>query len=105
MTKIVKFPKERRALPTDPGTVTVRRVCGVLRTPLFLALYWLRLPVLMVCKLFSGPLLLAFLAGLIFFPDYRHIAFTAGAVSFGAFVVQWLYDSLLLRLSPDELLL
>ncbi len=114
MSNIVKFPK-RLARPAPeqieaasadempPHRSTLAKVGRILRTPLFLVLYWLRLPVLMVCRVVSVPLLFAFLAGLYFFPDHRHMAWAAAGVSFAAFVMQWLYDWLLMRLSPEGL--
>jgi uncharacterized MAPEG superfamily protein len=113
------FPKSRRSLPglhlsagkikaAMPKASTVKGIFAWLwlavRLPLFLVLYWLRLPVTMVCNLISVPLLLAFLFGLLFaLPEYRSMVWGVGCVSFVAFALHWAYDSLLMWLSPDNM--
>jgi hypothetical protein len=113
------FPKSRRSLPdlnisTDkikaamPKASTVKSIFTWLwlavRFPLFLVLYWLRLPITMVCNLVSAPALLAFLAGFFFISGdspHRPIVWIFGGMSFAAFTLGWFYDSLLLVLAPE----
>ena len=81
MGNIVKFPKRpegpqpaeldadsikaaiRPPRPTLPGLLAW--LWRLLRLPLFLVLYWLRLPIVGLCNLVSVPALLAFLAPLV----------------------------------------
>lgn len=74
----------------------------VLRVPLFLVLYWLRMPVVMVCHFVSGPTLLAFLITLVAFRDKTHMLVGFGVVSFMSFVIAWAYDYVLMLLSPQD---
>lgn len=86
--------------PSKVGTL----LWSIVRVPLFLVLYWLRLPVMLVCRLISVPALLAFLFSLYAFPD-RHAMVTGfGVLSFGAFAALWLYDTLLMWLSPQDMM-
>jgi hypothetical protein len=79
-----------------------RTTWSVARLPLHLLLYWLRWPVLIACKLVSLPMLFAFLFSLYAFPERRTMVWTFGVLSFAFFVAFWLYDSLLLWLSPQR---
>lgn len=84
------------------------RLLSLLRLPLFLVLYWLRFPVLMVCNFVFVPALLAFLAGLWLshhVPQYRAMVWGVGGLSFAAFVLRWAYDSLLIWLAPADFVL
>ncbi|MET3135228.1 hypothetical protein AAKU55_005536 [Oxalobacteraceae bacterium GrIS 1.11] len=123
MGKIVKFPKgvtvaaaatdepDRQGAAQRPraGLLGVLpRLLSLLRLPLFLVLYWLRFPVLMVCNFVSIPALLAFLAGLWLShhaPQYRPMVWGVGGLSFAAFVLRWAYDSLLMWLAPADFVL
>lgn len=124
MSNIVRFPKRPEApqtaeLDADSIKAAVRLprpslpallawLWRLLRLPLFLVLYWLRLPVLMVCNLVSVPAMLAFLAGLWLSshaPQYRPMVWGIGGVSFAAFLLHWAYDSLLMWLAPDGVVL
>ena len=75
----------------------------LVRVPLFLVLYWLRLPVMLVCNFVSIPMLFLFLFSWYAFPDKTHMVVAFGVVSFGAFVILWTYDYVLMLLSPQEL--
>lgn len=75
---------------------------GSMRTVLFLVLYWLRLPVVIVARLISVPMLFAFLFSLWAFPERHVMVITLGVTSFAAFALMWLYDSLLMLLSPTD---
>jgi hypothetical protein len=120
MGNIVKFPKRpegpqpaeldadsikaaiRPPRPTLPGLLAW--LWRLLRLPLFLVLYWLRLPIVGLCNLVSVPALLAFLAGFFLIPSdapIRGLVWFVGGVSLAAFALGWLYDSLLLALAPE----
>jgi hypothetical protein len=113
MATVVKFPKPpRRELPelnvgrieAAPRRGSFERVLAIawlmVRLPLFLLLYWLRLPVVLVCELVWIPTLLAFLFACYAFPDKTPMIWTLGTLSFAAFVVRVAYDFVLMALSP-----
>jgi hypothetical protein len=126
MSNVVKFPKRVRRPALDragrEGLVRVPRVddpkatngfglrsplrvfLAVLQVPLFLVLYWLRLPVMLLCQLVSVPMLFAFLFTLYAFPDKTPMVVGFGVVSFVAFAVLWTYDLVLMALSPQDMM-
>ncbi len=121
MSNVIKFPKGtpqresirgkvstqnwvRRLLPLWAAILaTLVGIGMVIRYPLFLVLYWLRFPVMLICNLISIPLLFAWLFALYAFPDKTAMIWGFGLVSLGAFVVTWIYDLILGFLSPTEL--
>lgn len=116
---VVKFPKPRRSLPAIdisadkikkvivPRTSTVKSVfvwlCLIIRLPVFLVMYWLRLPVIFLCNLVSVPMLLAWLFAWYAFPDKTQMVWGFGTLSFVAFVIAWSYDFVLMAISPQEM--
>lgn len=121
MANVLKFPKKfkpprvsrvmaadiERIKATAPARNTLLGVLAfawmLVRIPLFLVLYWLRLPVMLVCNFVSIPALFAFLFSWYAFPDKTRMVVAFGVVSFAAFVVLWAYDYVLMRLSPQDL--
>lgn len=103
-----QVPEEQGASSSAPAGTTPSKVgtllWSIVRVPLFLVLYWLRLPVMLVCRLISAPALLAFLFSLYAFPDKHAMVTGFGVLSFGAFVGLWLYDTLLMWLSPQDMM-
>lgn len=75
-----------------------------LRTPVFLVLYWLRLPVVFLCNIVSIPMLFAWLFSLYAFPDKVAMIWGFGLMSFTAFVIAWTYDYVLMLLSPMDMI-
>ena len=76
----------------------------LLRIPVFLVLYWLRLPVMVICNAVSIPALFAFLFSWFAFPDKPRMIVALAVASFGALVVQWVYDYVLMLLSPQDMM-
>lgn len=124
MGNIVRFPKQPEGHPpteldadsikaalrpprsTLPGLLAW--LWRVLRLPLFLVLYWLRLPIVGLCNLVSAPAMLAFFAGFFLIPSdepIRGLVWFVGGVSLAAFALAWFYDSLLLALAPEGLVI
>ena len=81
----------------------------VLRYAVFYPLMWLRILVSAVCHIATVALLIGWLLGLLLIPDTSAHRMTAlwamGGGSFVAFLVSWLYDGLLLLLSPEPIFL
>jgi hypothetical protein len=120
MGNVVKFPKGKRALPpldldatkikeAMPKAATVKGVLAwlflMVRLPLFLVMYWLRLPIIFLCNLVSIPMLLAWLFAWYAFPDKTAMVWGFGIVSFLAFVIAWTYDFILMAISPQEMMM
>jgi hypothetical protein len=122
MSNVLKFPKKKFQGPpverlkridlaalkaAAPSRASLRCALAVawmlVRVPLFLVMYWLRLPVMLVCNFVSIPALSAFLFSLYAFPEKTNMVWGFGVVSFGAFVVLWIYDFVLMLLSPQDL--
>lgn len=118
MTNIVKFPKAKqpassievsaeRIRAIMPRGATVKVVLSwawlIVRLPLFLVMYWLRLPVMLVCNFISVPLLFAWLFAWYAFPEKTAMVWGFATMSFTAFAVLWLYDFVLMLLSPQEM--
>jgi hypothetical protein len=77
------------------------------RSMLFILLYWLRIPVVGFFRLISGPLLLFCFVGYFLLPPahkWEILAFSAG-LSLSSFVLAFLFDCLLAKLSPDNFLI
>lgn len=72
------------------------------RIPIFLVMLWLRPPIAIVCQLIAGPSLFAFLFCWYAFPIPKML-WGIGALSFSAFVLLWVYDLILMFLSPMDM--
>lgn len=122
MSNVVKFPKAKRGLPAldldaakikakaaMPKAATIKGVLAwlllLVRVPVFLVMYWLRLPVMFVCNLVSVPMLLAWLFSLYAFPDKHAMVWGFGIVSFAAFVMGWMYDFILMAIAPQDMMM
>lgn len=119
MSNIVKFPHGKESTPepyeakprhvpelqthNDQPSAVWTKLWMIVRVPLFLVLYWLRAPVMLVCNLISFPLLLMWLFAWIAWPERTVLVWGFATISFGAFVVLWLYDTLLMALSPQDI--
>lgn len=81
----------------------------MLRYMVFYPLMWLRIVVCFVCHLATVGLLIAWLLGLLLIPEtsiHRStVLWALGGGSFVAFCIGWLYDGLLLFLSPEPIFL
>ncbi len=121
MNNIVKFPKPARPSPAPGASLNMEKVKAampkastikgilswvwlIVRLPVFLVLYWLRFPVVFICNIISIPLLIAFLFSLYAFPDKHAMIWGFGIVSFIAFVIEWIYDFVLMALSPQPIM-
>lgn len=75
----------------------------ILRIPLFFVMCWLRLPIALVCELISVPSLFAFLFCWYAFPVPKML-WGIGLLSFTSFALLWIYDFILMAISPFETL-
>lgn len=75
---------------------------------LVMILMWLRKPLRMCLGLISVPAMIALpivAFGLHDFPNKSMVVWSLVALSFGSFCIKWLYDTLVMKLSPDPLFL
>lgn len=85
----------------------LKALTTVSRVILFYLLLWLRVPVVLVLQAFTSLAAIAFIIMLVVrgwgnaFSEFWPMLL----ISFGAFVVRWLYDGILMVLSPEDLLL
>lgn len=116
----VNFSKSKRVLPdlnlraikikkvTMPKASTVKIMlvwlCIGVRWTIYLFLYWLRLPVTILCNIISIPMMLAWLFAWYAFPDKVSMVWGFGTISFLAFVISWAYDFVLMAISPQEII-
>jgi hypothetical protein len=76
----------------------------VVRIPVFLVLYWLRLPVMLLCNVLSIPTLFLFLFAWFAFPEHTTMVKAFGTTSFVAFVGAYCYDMLLMAIAPGDMM-
>lgn len=117
MADVIQFPKAAAPPPVEVSAESIKAavprrsavrgigafVWACLRLPLFLILYWLRFPVAIVCRFFAFPVLLIFLFTLYAFPEKTNMHIGLGVASFIGFAGLWLYDLVLMALSPEEM--
>lgn len=85
----------------------LKALTAVLRVILFYLLLWLRVPVVLVLQAFTSLAAIAFVAMLVVrgWENAFSVFWPMLLISFGAFVVRWIYDGVLMLLSPEDLLL
>lgn len=75
----------------------------VVRMPLFLMLYFLRAPVIVLCSMLYLPLFLLALFAWYGFPEKPQMWGSCGVISLVSFMLMYVYDLVLSWLSPHEL--
>ena len=85
----------------------LKALTAVLRVILFYLLLWLRVPVVLVLQAFTSLAAIAFIVMLVVrgWENAFSVFWPMLLISFGAFVVRWIYDGILVLLSPEDLLL
>jgi len=116
MSNVVKFPKGRAHAPASnckaegktplPGRkrcAACQALWAAFRVSLFLVLYWLRMPLVLVCSVVTLPMFLLAVFAWYAFPEKPQMFGSFGAVSFTAFVILYGYDLLLAWLLPQKM--
>lgn len=77
------------------------------RVILFYVLMWLRVPLVLITQAFTSLSAVAFVIMLIVrgWSNTIEVFWPLLAISFGAFMLRWIYDGILLLLSPEDILL
>lgn len=76
----------------------------LVRWPVFLAMCWLRPPIVFVCNLVSIVGLMAWLFSWYAFPEKPEMVWGICIASFGAFFIAWAYDFILMAISPEDMM-
>ena len=79
----------------------------LLRVSAFYVLLWIRIPLVLICEGVTSLSAVAFLVMLIVrgWSNAIEVFWPLLAFSFGAFVLRWIYDGILMLLSPEEIAL
>jgi hypothetical protein len=77
-------------------------VLGAVRVSVFVVMYWLRFPIVSLCNWVATPCLLAWLFSWYAFPEKTQMVWSFAGMSLAAFAVAWLYDVVLMALSPQD---
>jgi hypothetical protein len=119
MSNVVKFQKTNNAFSSSglsiakikeamPNGSAIKTVLSwmwlVVRLPVFLILYWLRLPIVLLCNLISIPMMFAWLFAWYAFPEKTAMVWGFAVISLLCFVISWTYDFILMALSPQEIM-
>ena len=85
----------------------LKALTTVLRVILFYLMLWLRVPIVLVLQAFTSLAAIAFVIMLVVrgWGNAFSVFWPLLVISFGAFAVRWIYDGVLLILSPDDLML
>jgi hypothetical protein len=66
-------------------------------------MFWLRPIVVMVCNLVSVPMLFCWLFSWYAFPERPKMVWGSAIISFVAFAATWVYDAILIAISPKDM--
>mgnify|MGYP003436016852 FL=1 len=79
----------------------------IFRVVIFYVLLWIRVPVALILQAVTSLSALAFVVMLIVrgWSNAIDVFWPLLAFSFGAFVLRWIYDGILMLVSPEELFL
>ena len=87
--------------------IIIKLLIILLRVSAFYVLLWIRIPLVLICEGVTSLSAVAFLVMLIVrgWSNAIEVFWPLLAFSFGAFVLRWIYDGILMLLSPEEIAL
>ncbi len=87
--------------------IIIKFLIILLRVSAFYVLLWIRIPLVLICEGVTSLSAVAFLVMLIVrgWSNAFEVFWPLLAFSFGAFVLRWIYDGILMLLSPEEIAL
>ncbi len=87
--------------------IIIKFLIILLRVSAFYVLLWIRIPLVLICEAVTSLSAVAFLVMLIVrgWSNAIEVFWPLLAFSFGAFVLRWIYDGILMLLSPEEIAL
>ena len=89
------------------GVVMLKTISIIFRVILFYVLLWIRVPVALILQAVTSLSAMAFVVMLVVrgWSNAIDVFWPLLAFSFGAFVLRWIYDGILMLVSPEELFL
>ena len=89
------------------GVVMLKTISIIFRVVIFYVLLWIRVPVALILQAVTSLSAMAFVVMLIVrgWSNALDVFWPLLAFSFGAFVLRWVYDGILMLVSPEELFL
>ena len=95
----------RRFCRMSLGVVMLKTISIIFRVILFYVLLWIRVPVALILQAVTSLSAMAFVVMLIVrgWSNAIDVFWPLLAFSFGAFVLRWIYDGILMLVSPEEL--
>lgn len=87
--------------------IIIKFLIILLRVSAFYVLLWIRISLVLICEGVTSLSAVAFLVMLIVrgWSNAIEVFWPLLAFSFGAFVLRWIYDGILMLLSPEEIAL
>ena len=85
----------------------LKTISIIFRVVIFYVLLWIRVPVALILQAVTSLSAMAFIVMLIVrgWSNALDVFWPLLAFSFGAFVLRWVYDGILMLVSPEELFL
>ena len=85
----------------------LKTISIIFRVVIFYVLLWIRVPVALILQAVTSLSAMAFIVMLIVrgWSNALDVFWPLLAFSFGAFVLRWIYDGILMLVSPEELFL
>jgi hypothetical protein len=85
----------------------LKTISIIFRAIIFYVLLWIRVPVALILQAVTSLSAMAFIVMLIVrgWSNALDVFWPLLAFSFGAFVLRWIYDGILMLVSPEELFL
>ena len=89
------------------GVMMLKTISIIFRVIIFYVLLWIRVPVALILQAVTSLSAMAFIVMLIVrgWSNALDVFWPLLAFSFGAFVLRWVYDGILMLVSPEELFL
>lgn len=85
----------------------LKTISIIFRVIIFYVLFWIRVPVALILQAVTSLSAMAFVVMLLVrgWSNALDVFWPLLAFSFGAFVLRWVYDGILMLVSPEELFL
>jgi hypothetical protein len=99
------MPDAAQSFGATAGGLAVGAGLGVLkmvRHIAFVALAWLRIPLSLLCQVITAGCFIALALGFFIAPDKHEMLWLMGGMGFASFAFLWVYDMVLMWLSPVD---
>jgi len=83
----------------------MKNILHFIRWFVYVLMMWLRAPIVLLCNVISGPFFFLWLFSWYAFPDKKPIVWGFCLLSLGSFSIMILYDTILLKIAPMNVIL